>query len=70
MMSLFQKLQKKRIKSMDDTGKGYTSAIARPSPSEPLEPFAKNLPALLRLTVLYGKGENDTPRRGRASTAK
>jgi hypothetical protein len=69
-MNLFQKEQEKRSKSMDDTGKGYTSAIARQSPNEPLEPFAKNLPALLRLTALYGKGENDTPRRGRASTAK
>jgi hypothetical protein len=69
MMSLFQKLQKKRIKSMDDTGKRYASAIARQFLSKPLESFATYLPALLCLTALYGKGENNAPRRRRASTS-
>jgi hypothetical protein len=69
MMNLFQKVQKKRSKSMDDTRKRYASAIARQFPSKPLEPFATYLPALLCLTALYGKGENDAPRRRRASTS-
>jgi hypothetical protein len=70
MTNLIQKVQEKRSKSTDDTGKTYASAIARQFPSEPFEPFARYLPALLRLTALYGKGENDAPRRGRAAAAK